>query len=203
LFRYGKGIIDLNAKISDGAFDFGVAEQKLDGSQVTGAPVDQGRLGPSKRMGTEELRVKPDAGDPLGDKPCILGRRHALARTPSAGKQEFTGLLARSLYIIIDRLSGLIRQFEPDRLPVFLCRTVARSIAYPLGATSSTLSATTSQPRNLLSMARLNIAKSRVLPSTCNLVRIDQTCFGRRGGFAPVSLPLFQAVRLVVIEVAF
>jgi hypothetical protein len=26
-------------------------------------------------------------------------------------------------------------------------------------------------------------------------VRIDQTCFGRRGGFAPTSLPLFQGSR--------
>ena len=36
--------------------------------------------------------------------------------------------------------------------PVFLCRIVARSIAYPLGATSSTRTATTSQPRSLLSI---------------------------------------------------
>jgi hypothetical protein len=48
--------------------------------------------------------------------------------------------------------------------PVFFCRTVARSTAYPPGATFSTLRAATSQPRNLLSIARLNIAKSRVLP---------------------------------------
>ena len=33
--------------------------------------------------------------------------------------------------------------------------------SYPLGATSSTFIATTSQPRSLLSMARLNIANSR------------------------------------------
>ena len=53
-------------------------------------------------------------------------------------------------------------------------------------------SATTSQPRSLLSIARLNIAKSRVRPATCNRVRIDQTCFGRSGSFWPISLPLFQ-----------
>jgi hypothetical protein len=58
------------------------------------------------------------------------------------------------------------------------------------------LMARTSQPRSLLSIARLNIAKSRVLPWTCSLIRIDQTCFGRRGGFAPVSFPLFQGIRL-------
>src|SRR5262249_841451 len=37
--------------------------------------------------------------------------------------------------------------------------------AYPFGATSSTLRATTSQPRNLLSMATLNSAKSRIFRS--------------------------------------
>src|SRR6266581_9773422 len=67
----------------------------------------------------------------------------------------------------------------------------------------STFRATTSHPRNLLSMARLNIAKSRTLPPTCSLVRIDQTCFGRSGGFAPVSLPLFQGIRLDATGVGF
>src|SRR5580704_1802713 len=59
-------------------------------------------------------------------------------------------------------------------------------------SSKSALSATTSHPRNLLSMARLNIAKSRVLPAICSLVWIDQTCFGRSGGFAPVSLPFLS-----------
>jgi hypothetical protein len=45
LLRYRKGIIDLDAEVSDGAFDFGVAEQQLHVSQVACAPVDQGGLG--------------------------------------------------------------------------------------------------------------------------------------------------------------
>src|SRR5713226_4246606 len=61
---------------------------------------------------------------------------------------------------------------------------------------SSTLRATTSQPRSLLSIARLNIARSRLRSATWSLVRIDQTCFGRSGGLAPISLPLFHAPRL-------
>src|SRR5262249_57427072 len=78
---------------------------------------------------------------------------------------------------------------------LILCRIVARSIVYPLGPTSSTLRAITSQPRSLLSSAKLNIASSRVRPSTISRVLIDQTCFGRNGGLAPVSFPLFQGVR--------
>jgi len=107
-------------------------------------------------------------------------------------------------YVVIDRLSGLLGQFKPDGLArLLLPHRCTDRLKYPLGATSSTLRAKTSQPRSLLSMARLNITKSRVRPSTCSLVRIDQTCFGRSGGFAPVSLPLFQDRRLDVIGTAF
>jgi hypothetical protein len=42
---------------------------------------------------------------------------------------------------------------------------------------------------------KIELAKSRVRPAICSLVRIDQTCFGRRGGFAPINLPLFHGSR--------
>src|SRR5690242_14235973 len=62
--------------------------------------------------------------------------------------------------------------------------------------------ATTSQPRSLLSIARLNIARSRVRPSIINRVLMDQTCLGRSGGLAPISFPLFQGVRLELVDAA-
>jgi hypothetical protein len=34
LFHYGQGIIDLDAKVPDGAFDLGVTEQELHGAQM-------------------------------------------------------------------------------------------------------------------------------------------------------------------------
>jgi hypothetical protein len=40
----------------------------------------------------------------------------------------------------------------------------------------------------------------RIRPSSSNRVLIDQTCFGRKGGLAPISLPLFQGVHLLVGE---
>ena len=48
--------------------------------------------------------------------------------------------------------------------------------------------ATTSQPRSLLSIAKLNIARSRVRPLIWSFVRIDRTWLGRSGGFAAHSL---------------
>jgi hypothetical protein len=47
LFRYGKGIIDLDSEVPDSTFDLGVTEQELHGSQITSTSVDQGCLGPS------------------------------------------------------------------------------------------------------------------------------------------------------------
>jgi hypothetical protein len=41
LFGYGKSIIDLNTEIPDGALDLDVAEQQLNGSEITSAPVDE------------------------------------------------------------------------------------------------------------------------------------------------------------------
>src|SRR5450759_140627 len=67
-------------------------------------------------MGTEEVRIETDAGNPLGDEPRILPRRHAPYRTSSADKQGFTGLLTSSPYVVVDRLAGLLRQFEFDGL---------------------------------------------------------------------------------------
>lgn len=53
-------------------------------------------------------------------------------------------------------------------------------------------------PRSLLSIARLNIAKSRILPSNCSLVRIDHTCLVCSGGLAPISLTLFHGTLATV-----
>ena len=46
-----------------------------------------------------------------------------------------------------------------------------------------------------LSIARLNMARSRLRRSSCNFARIDHTWPGLNGGFGPVSLPLFLAGR--------
>jgi hypothetical protein len=117
LLCYGKGIIDLDAEVPDSAFDLSVAEQELHRSQVASAPVDQGRLGSPQGMGTEEVRVQTDAGNPLGNKPGVLPRRHALSRTTSSGEKRFTGLLVGSPQIVIDRLPSLLGQLKLDGLP--------------------------------------------------------------------------------------
>jgi hypothetical protein len=146
-------------------------------------------------VGAEKVRVETDRCNPARDKPSILPGGQAAAVITTAVEQKVAWFLASGFDVIVDCLPCLFRQLKPDRPTGFLLANCRAIDAYPLGATSSTRSATTSQPRNLLSIARLNIVKSRVRPSICSLVRIDQTCFGRKGGFWPVSLPLFQGSR--------
>jgi hypothetical protein len=52
LLRNRKGVIHLDAKVANRALDRGA-----DGSQITGAAVDQRRLGSAKRVGAEDVRV--------------------------------------------------------------------------------------------------------------------------------------------------
>src|SRR5215472_9747105 len=72
---------------------------------------------------------------------------------------------------------------------------VVRSRTRPPTLTSSTCSLTRSQPRSLLSIARLNKARLRARRSTWSRTRIDHTSLGLRGRFCPIRRPLFQGSR--------
>ena len=76
---------------------------------------------------------------------------------------------------------------------VLLCRTDARSLIWPDAMTSTTFILTKSQPRSLLSMARLKSARSRWFSASSSRTLIAQTCLGLRGRFWPTIRPLFQA----------
>ena len=78
---------------------------------------------------------------------------------------------------------------------VFRWRTIARLMTRPPWTTSRTRIDTKSQLRSLLSTARLNSARSRSRPGRCSRIRIPQISLGFRGGFRPMSLPLFQGGR--------
>src|SRR6266567_9575882 len=97
LFRYGQGVIDLDAEVPDGAFDLGVAEQKLRGSQVTGTPVDQGCFGPSECMCAEEVRVQPMLAihSETSRAYCRVDRHRPRPRRPT--KRDSPGFLAATL----------------------------------------------------------------------------------------------------------
>ena len=62
-----KGVIYFDAKISDCAFQLGVAEKYLDCSDIFCSPIDQRGLGPTHRMGTIWNGVEADGGYPSLD----------------------------------------------------------------------------------------------------------------------------------------
>src|SRR5215472_17154268 len=113
-------------------------------------------------MCAKQAWVDPDAGDPFVDQPSILPCRNSSVAAATAAKEVLTRLLVGGSDVVVDRLTGLLSHLEPNWLAGLLLAHRRRSAACPCGATSSTLSRTTSQPLSLLSMARLNIARSRV-----------------------------------------
>jgi len=50
LFGNIQGVVDLNSEISDGAFQFGVSEEKLDCTQVAGLPINLSSLRAVRRV---------------------------------------------------------------------------------------------------------------------------------------------------------
>jgi hypothetical protein len=83
---------------------------------------------------------------------------------------------------------------------VFFWTIVARCRTFTPEQMSSIRSLTRSQARSLLSIARLNIARSCLDRAISRRTRMDQTCFGSRGFFWPMSNPLFQARWPLLIE---
>jgi hypothetical protein len=64
LLRHLKRVIYFDAKISDCAFQLGVAEKYLDCSDIFGSPLDQRGLRPTHRMGTIWNGVEADGSYP-------------------------------------------------------------------------------------------------------------------------------------------
>jgi len=129
LFGNRERVVNLDAEISDRAFDLGVAEQELDGSQIPRAAVDQRCLGPPQGVGAKHPRVKPDACHPVSKKAGILAGCHRPIAPTAPGEQIVTWPLAGFLQEVVNGLPGLIRQLELDWPPGLLLsdgRTIDR-----------------------------------------------------------------------------
>jgi len=129
LFGNRERIVNLDAEIAHCAFDLGVAEQELDGSQIACAAVNQRCLGPAQGVRAKHPRVKPNACHPVGEQASILAGRHRPIAPRAPSEQMLTWPLAAFLQEIVNGLPGLIRQLELDRSPGLFCRTVVRSTA--------------------------------------------------------------------------
>jgi len=65
---------------------------------------------------SKEARVQPNAGNPLTDQPGELSRRDRSIPPATAAKEVLAWFLIGGSDVTVDRLSGLLRDFEPDRL---------------------------------------------------------------------------------------
>jgi hypothetical protein len=77
-------------------------------------PVNQRRLGSAQRVRAELEWVEADAGTPLADETGVLTCREATI-VAATGEQKFAGLPASHSEILVDRLSRLLGELEPDR----------------------------------------------------------------------------------------
>ena len=66
-----------------------------------------GNLGSAQRMRPKEARVRPDAGDPIGDQPGVLPRRYRPISTATAVEEEFARAFISACEIIFDLLSRM------------------------------------------------------------------------------------------------
>ena len=73
-FGYGQSILDVDTKVANSAFNLGMTEKYLHGSQVAGLLIDDRSLGPSKGMRSVILFPKANPRHPLIDKARILPR---------------------------------------------------------------------------------------------------------------------------------
>ena len=65
LFCYCKCVIDLYSEVADRALDLCVPQQKLYGSQIPGTAIDHRRLGATKGMRSEQVRIQSNTGQPF------------------------------------------------------------------------------------------------------------------------------------------
>ncbi len=91
LLRNFDRVIDLDAEVSDCAFDLGMPKQELDSSQISHSPVDEHRFRPPQRVCAELRRVETDAGYPLQHQSRILPR-YSPPLSPRPTKRNWPGL---------------------------------------------------------------------------------------------------------------
>jgi len=97
-------VIDLDAKISHGAFELRVAKEELHGSQVPSSPVDQGWLGAPDRVGSVRGRIETDLLHPPIHNSSVLPSAKVRRCAQSAGEQIVVAAERRRLDPYLDGL---------------------------------------------------------------------------------------------------
>ena len=115
LFGDVERVIDLDAEVPDRALHLGMAKEQLNRAEAAGSSVNQGRLGSPQRVGAEQRRVQTDADDPLRQQASILAGGEAAAVATAAMEQEIAGTLPARRKVLVDCLTRVLGDLEPDR----------------------------------------------------------------------------------------
>jgi hypothetical protein len=115
--------------------------------------------------------------------------------TTTAAEKELAWLRTGAPDITVDRLTGLLRHLKPDGL-------AGLPLAHGCPINCVTMRS------NILDPQAKDVASSKLAidgyiehcqvkcsPRNLQLGADDRTCFGRRGSFAPINLPLFHGRR--------
>ena len=87
-FSEDKSVLHVDPEIPYGILDLGMAQQDLHRTQISGRPVNHGRLGAAHGMGAVVFTPQPDRGDPLIDEASILPCAHRLTGMDPAWEHE-------------------------------------------------------------------------------------------------------------------
>jgi hypothetical protein len=109
-----EGVVDFDSEVTHRALNLGMAEQQLDCSQISGAPIDQHCLCSAQGVRSKLRWTAPDTGHRFPNEPSILPSGQPVRVITAAGEQELTGGFAGQSQLIIYRLSRLLGQLEPD-----------------------------------------------------------------------------------------
>jgi len=149
-------------------------------------------------MRAEQARIETNAAYPFAEETRILSSRESPFWLALRGKKEFPSLPVCHAEVFIDSLSGLFGDLEPHR-PAGLLLADRRTLN-GVSVWGNVLDFESDDIATTQLAIDGEIEQRQVALAVCHLKlsAIDQTCFGRSGGLAPVNLPLFQGVRLDV-----
>jgi hypothetical protein len=147
-------------------------------------------------MRPEQPWVQPDASDPFRYEARILARCQVAVGTTTTSEQELAGPLVGSLQIVIDGLAGLLAQFKSDRPPGFLLPDGCAIRRVTAGSDILDPDGNDITPTKLAVYCQIEHGQVANATFDLELCPDRPNVFGRSGGFAPVSLPLFHGTRL-------
>ena len=92
LLRDLQRVVHLDAEVSDSTLKFALTQEKLDGPEIPGAPIDQRRFRTPQRMRAVGSRIRSNRRHPTPDDSGILARRKMRRLRNAARKYELIRL---------------------------------------------------------------------------------------------------------------